>query len=352
MACVSVVVPVYNIRAFVGECLESIASQTLAGVEIVCVDDGSTDGSAEALDEAARLDGRIRVIHQENGGLSHARNVGIEAAGAPIVMFVDGDDMLAPNACETVVRAFEEGGVDLLTFAAASFPAGSAPRYQEENLHPSPARYDGAAFDALYQPGCRPFVWRSAFSRDFLTDAGLRFREDLAFGEDQAFYFEAYPLSRRTVVIADELYRYRQGRAGSLMAESRAQANRRVLDHIAIVRAIFETWAARGWLVGHGARMLDWCLDFVGPDLLELPAAKREEAHRRWRQAVGPHVGAVAVGEMEPGSQALLVRLLNEASLTDDEARRVKWSYFRYRKGLKFCARKLLGFDRRAKKAR
>ena len=91
---VSVIVPVYNVEQYLAECLNSIISQTLQDIEIICVDDGSTDNSGKILDDYAVREGRIRVIHQENCGVSKSRNKAIRSALGEFVMFVDSDDLL------------------------------------------------------------------------------------------------------------------------------------------------------------------------------------------------------------------------------------------------------------------
>ena len=118
---VSVVVPVYNVETYLPQCIDSIRAQTLEDIEIVCVDDGSTDRSGALLDLYARLDERVVVIHKANAGVSAARNDGIEAARGDIVCFVDSDDVLMPKACATVSRAFEEHDVDVVKFSATPF---------------------------------------------------------------------------------------------------------------------------------------------------------------------------------------------------------------------------------------
>ena len=92
MSKISVVVPVYNVEKYLKRCVDSIVQQTMQDIEIILVDDGSKDNSGLICDECAKKDERIIVIHKENGGLSSARNVGIEVAKAPYIAFVDSDD--------------------------------------------------------------------------------------------------------------------------------------------------------------------------------------------------------------------------------------------------------------------
>lgn len=102
---VSVIVPVYNVERYLEKCIESICGQTFTGLEIILVDDGSTDHSSGICDEWARKDARIRVLHKENGGLSDARNAGIEIATGGWYMFVDSDDTITPDTIERLYGA-------------------------------------------------------------------------------------------------------------------------------------------------------------------------------------------------------------------------------------------------------
>lgn len=99
---ISVIVPVYNIEQYLPACIESILAQTYTNLEIIFIDDGSTDGSGRVCDEYAAKDARIRVIHKPNGGVSSARNVGLDAATGTLIGFVDGDDTIAPEMYQTL----------------------------------------------------------------------------------------------------------------------------------------------------------------------------------------------------------------------------------------------------------
>ena len=119
MAKVSVIVPVYNTRDYLPETVGSLRRQTEEEIEIILVDDGSTDGSGALCDRYARDDERIRVLHQENGGLSSARNAGVRAATSDYVLFVDGDDHLCDDAIETLVAAKDAYHADIVQFLYA-----------------------------------------------------------------------------------------------------------------------------------------------------------------------------------------------------------------------------------------
>src|SRR3954469_23354704 len=113
---ISVVVPIYNVEEFLEPCLESLAAQTVADFEAVLVDDGSTDTSAAIAEAFTRRDGRFRLVSQPNGGLSKARNTGLDHTnGAEFLHFLDSDDLLPPNAYELLLGALEQTGSDFAT---------------------------------------------------------------------------------------------------------------------------------------------------------------------------------------------------------------------------------------------
>ncbi len=110
---VSIVVPVYNVYPFLGECIESICSQTYTDLDIILVDDGSSDNSGSLCDKFALNDLRIRVIHQENQGLSAARNAGMQIAKGEFLMFVDSDDRIHPMMIETLYNAMQQNNMEI-----------------------------------------------------------------------------------------------------------------------------------------------------------------------------------------------------------------------------------------------
>lgn len=110
---VSVIIPVYNVSQYLARCVESILSQDYADMEIILVDDGSTDDSGRLCDEFAQRDDRVRVIHQENGGQSSARNTAIDAMRGEYVCFIDGDDFIEPGHISTLMRLVEQYSADI-----------------------------------------------------------------------------------------------------------------------------------------------------------------------------------------------------------------------------------------------
>ena len=118
MAKVSIIVPTYNVENYLVECLESIVNQTLKDIEIICIDDGSTDNSGKILDEYAQKDSRIKVIHKENAGYGKAMNLGLDNATGEYIGFVDSDDFVGEDTYKTSIdkqhqpRAQNPGGIN------------------------------------------------------------------------------------------------------------------------------------------------------------------------------------------------------------------------------------------------
>ena len=108
MELVTVIVPIYNVKNYLKQCLDSIINQTYSKLEIILVDDGSTDGCASICDEYAKADNRVHVIHKKNAGLGMARNSGLEIANGEFVVYVDSDDWLEKNMVEKMLMAIDQ----------------------------------------------------------------------------------------------------------------------------------------------------------------------------------------------------------------------------------------------------
>lgn len=128
---ISVIVPVYNVEQYLTRCLESIICQTFADLEIILVDDGATDNSGKICDEFALKDSRITVVHKENGGLSSARNTGLDIAKGEFITFVDSDDWILPDAFEYLLNLIEKNEADIVS-ADYNFTDGRAINKNED----------------------------------------------------------------------------------------------------------------------------------------------------------------------------------------------------------------------------
>ena len=275
---VSVIVPIYNIEDYLGECLESIAVQSLADFEVLCVVDGSEDGSADVARGMAARDGRFIVLEKENGGLSSARNFGIERASGDIVVFVDGDDSIEPNCLERVCAAMADPDVDALVFGASPVPESAANEWLKGVLSPVDAAPAPFSAEFMFSSFATPYVWRTAVRRDVL-DRGLRFDEELPFGEDVVFQFALYPRARKVASISDKLYRYRLERQGSLM-DGHQESFKKLRAHASIVEAVLRDWKSLGLLDRYPRELFAWSIDYLTHDVGLLPDGQREECMR------------------------------------------------------------------------
>ncbi len=277
MGKLSVIVPVYNVEDYLALSLDSVRRQTFSDIEIVCVNDGSTDGSRDLLAKFAQVDGRFVIVDKPNGGLSSARNAGIKAATSDYVCFLDSDDMLAPDACEIIMAAFEATDADVVTYGGQPYPEFFGYYWLNEVLSPRDVFYERFSPKLVFEENSRPFAWRTACRRKLLLDKKIFFDERLPFGEDQVFQFALYPRAQKTALISDKLVLYRVSREGSLMFSRGGDPKVRLHDHIRILEAILKDWKTLGILERYRSEMFAWSVEFLAVDVLSLPDADREE---------------------------------------------------------------------------
>ncbi len=308
---VSVIIPVYNVEDYLALSVASVRQQTLEDIEIICVNDGSTDGSREILALLEAVDSRIVVIDKPNGGLSSARNAGIDRATGEYLCFLDADDLMDEGACGAIADAFERTGADVVTYGASSYPPFRGYPWLERVLSPRDVVYGEFTPALLFDEASHPFAWRTALRRSFLVDSALRFDEDLAYGEDEVFHFALYPRSSRTALISDKLIRYRVARGGSLMDGQRGDLARRVGEHLAIVGCVLRDWGDGGFLVPWGQELFDWSAEFLLLDLLALPEAARLVAASQLRELWFEVFGEEGAGRFAAASRFhVLARLI------------------------------------------
>ena len=263
---ISVVVPVHNVEEYLPHCLESIRKQDCSDLEIICINDGSTDASLSLLEIAAELDPRITVISQPNSGVSAARNRGLDNASGDIIMFVDADDFLVPGACKVVAQTFANDEPDILTFGASGITFGQPSPWLRNALSPKQSVVHGFDKNLFKKARERPYIWLSAFSRPFIEEHSLRFDEDLAIGEDHLFYLDAYARAGLTVTIDKALYTYRAERTGSAMFWQVKDPYEMFEKHLLLAEKVFQHWNQMGIFAKHKAELLGWLLGFVSYD--------------------------------------------------------------------------------------
>lgn len=282
---VSVIVPVYNTARYLGECLSSLTGQTLGDIEVICIDDGSTDGSSTMLDEWSRKDARVRVIHQANAGVSTARNVGLDSARGKYVLFVDSDDYIEPNTCEKLAGTAERDAADIVVFGGSTFPPVG---WIDGVLNTEDISGEDDPFHALFdERGSYPLMCNKLYRRELLEAHHLRFNTELKLGEDNAFQFCTFPHARIVSFCSDMFYHYRCEREGSAINSFYSDRLSKVDKHFAIVEYVLGEWSRQGLVKGHEEKLLSWASRFLYDDVMHLSLADRRRLALRFRNLVG-----------------------------------------------------------------
>lgn len=330
---ISIVVPVYNVERYLEDCLESLLRQTYQNIEIILVNDGSTDGSGGICRKYAQKDPRIVLVEQENAGLSAARNSGLKVAQGEFVLFVDSDDLIPADICRIAAEKAENYDVvifDHFLFAdPADIPAetvfcGSVmeltDRPIEEWLRAMlvvPGEIAGVRLNATSACG-------KLYRMSFLKDYGLVFTPGLYFVEDQIFNLQVYLHSPRIAHCAAVAYYYRYNNASIVHKYNPnfAQINERFYEELKKYLGDGELWASAQEPLAY--RKLDGLLMLLTKDVFHpdnpkstrekkrdfLEEVRREEyapAYEKWKQnfpkakqlvlrlAIGKHYGLLKV---------------------------------------------------------
>ena len=218
---VSVLVPVYNTSRFLRQCLDSLVAQTLRDMQVVCINDGSTDDSAQILAEYAARDSRIEVITQENAGYGAAMNAGLDAAQGEYIGIVESDDFASPEMFKTYYRYASKRRLDMLKSNYFEYSDGAS----------IPVRpYDVLEYDTVFDPARNqpsilvlPAIWSGVYRRGLLLDNGIRFLETPgASFQDTSFVHKAWFAAQRVAVIEDSFLHYRvDNENSSVMSDSK-----------------------------------------------------------------------------------------------------------------------------------
>ena len=207
---ISVIVPVYRVEAYLRQCVDSIRKQTFQQLEIILVDDGSPDACPALCDELAQEDARIRVIHRANGGLSAARNTGLDAAEGDYVAFVDSDDFLAPEMYETLYRELKQKNADVAVCSYQEVTEQGTPGIHEKAGEMQAGGMSGLEFVyAMASHGAGPYVVAmNKLYRKALFESN-RYPEG-KLHEDILIFVQLFSQCERVVICPQKLYFYRK----------------------------------------------------------------------------------------------------------------------------------------------
>ena len=241
MSRISIIVPVYQTEEHVENCVRSFMDQSFGDWEMILVDDGSTDGSGRICDRLASEDPRIRVIHQENGGVSRARNKGLENAAGEYICFADSDDRADPSMLEWFVRKQQESGADIVCCAyVRETPAGSTcPAGSLGKTLLTPDEFIAGALGEAN--GMLLSVWIGMYPARLAK--AVRFREDLPYGEDSLWLCEVLRQARSVWYEPEPLYHYLIAREGNTATRVSLAKQEKVIE---AAEAMAELWQGSG----------------------------------------------------------------------------------------------------------
>lgn len=231
----SIIIPVYNVEQYIARCLDSCLSQNIPAeeYEIIVVNDGSPDNSMAIVDDYCHKYKNIKVINRKNGGLSAARNTGIESARGEYIWFIDSDDRISTDCINPLLNYAETNSLDVLCIGLnLEYPDGRIEKYPIE-CEDKERIYDGKDF--IVKTGMPPAAWAAIFRRELLFVNGLKFYEGILH-EDHEFTPRAYCLAKRIAYYDAQIYYYNQ-RAGGIMKSNNNL--RRCRDLLTVADSLF-----------------------------------------------------------------------------------------------------------------
>lgn len=209
MAKISVIIPVYNVEVYLPQCLESVINQTYTDMEILCIDDCSTDHSMSVLETYQQKDSRIEIFQNEkNGGLAYTRNVGIQRATGEYVLFVDSDDMIVPDLLESCMKV--AAGSDMVCFDYQQVTGDNTAVRRQYAYKMKDGIYSGESYfvESIHTGSIIFSAWSKLFRRQFLSENHILFYDGILY-EDMLFGFQCFINARKVYSLNCQLYIYR-----------------------------------------------------------------------------------------------------------------------------------------------
>lgn len=239
---ISVIVPVYNVEKYLRKCIESILDQSYIDWELILINDGSTDNSGVLCDYYAQKDYRIKVVHQNNQGVSTARNVGLEMASGSHILFIDPDDWIEP---EMFVNMMDNNNYDMVVcgFNRINISKEQITSKYNVDLWPEKNIEVFVTHDCFYDVLCRTgTLWNKVIRKEILC--GLRFRKELRYGEDIVFLTEVLSKIKVVKIIKNAFYNYVANREGNVIS---AELDSRSLDYLKSAMMVYKLAASEGY---------------------------------------------------------------------------------------------------------
>ena len=277
---ISVIVPIYNVEPYLRRCVDSLLGQTHRDLELILVDDGSPDGCGAVCDEYAAMDGRVRVLHKPNGGLSDARNAGLQIARGELIAFVDSDDWVSPNYLERLHTALRQTGADICECSWLKTVGETAcPAAQGEVRVFAPEE----AMEQLIHDGeFRQHVWNKLYRREVIADI---FFPKGKTNEDEFWTYQVFGRAQKVAKIPDVLYFYFQ-RPSSIMGETYSLKRLDALE-AKLQRQVFLDAHFPALSLPARCNLFGSCIYAGQMSLRYLPAAHRSAARAKISAIVG-----------------------------------------------------------------
>ena len=236
----SVVIPAFNIDSYIGECIQSIVPQMENNVELIIIDDGSTDKTGDICDDIEINNKNISVYHQQNKGVSAARNVGLELSHGKYILFVDGDDLLAPNAIKSNFAKISENTPDIIAGSYVKFsgntPTHSTQQTSQKFIKEVESANGSKALELLLKNSLfLPSMWANIFKRDLFITNSIYFNVNLSNNEDLDCAMRLYLKAKSIALLGESHYYYRKSRDGSATSVFKAA---RILDSLNFIRSL------------------------------------------------------------------------------------------------------------------
>ena len=224
---VSIIIPVYNAEKYLKNCVDSVLKQTYSDIEVILVNDGSVDLSGQICDEYSKKDNRVRVIHTENGGVSVARNIGIDASKGDLIAFVDADDYISKTMIEKLYNELGENDFSVCRFVHEH--EDKSVLYHEDNLELLASkpydfsyimvdRYSKERDGKIITDKIFGSVWRILFKKDIIQKNNVRFLKGVKIAEDRLFLLEYCSYCNSAGFVDEYLYHYRADVFGAATA--------------------------------------------------------------------------------------------------------------------------------------
>jgi len=262
---VSVIMSLYNVEFYIRQAIESVLRQTLKDIELICINDGSSDFSFTAAQEYAQKDSRVKVISlNKTHGQAYARNRGIDIAKGKYIGFVDADDWIVENMFEKLYEEAEKNETDVTCCTAALFnEILQTYDYANEyyNLYMIPSSFDNRVFTHkdtkdLLIGKINIALWNKLYRRDFLNENKIRFPEYYIY-EDMPFFYDVWFKAKRISLIRDLGYFYRVNRLGSTMSD----IGDKILDRIPMVQLTYEKFKTLEYFDEIKMNLTSWIID-------------------------------------------------------------------------------------------